>query len=179
MDLYSLAWSFFDSPPSWPSWPSDGSDMVSSKSWLEEAIFKAALEKEDSVDLKRQQLTAQPLSEILPYLLFQFSYSILSGQVELESRLVPDCFQNKIFFVKMKGVSILARLCSRGPHPLKSTPVRKCSSVQVERLDDFKVMTIGINRPDKRNSVNKETANLLYEAFDQFEQDLTNVTKLC
>ena len=65
----------------------------------------------------------------------------------------------------------MARLCSRGPHPLKSTPVRKCSSVQVERLDDFKVMTIGINRPDKRNSVNKETANLLYEAFDQFEQD--------
>ena len=32
-------------------------------------------------------------------------------------------------------------------------------------------MSIGLNRPDKRNCVNEETANELYAAFSDFEHD--------
>lgn len=43
----------------------------------------------------------------------------------------------------------------------------------IERLDEFKIMSIGINRPKKRNCVNKETAEQLYEAFNNFDADDT------
>lgn len=32
-------------------------------------------------------------------------------------------------------------------------------------------MSIGINRPEKRNCVNEETADALHEAFESFEND--------
>ena len=34
-----------------------------------------------------------------------------------------------------------------------------------------KVFLVGINRPDKRNCVNRATAQLLFDAFTVFEQD--------
>lgn len=43
--------------------------------------------------------------------------------------------------------------------------------VIVEKMADIKVMSIGINRPDKRNCVNVETSDLLSEAFEDFEHD--------
>ena len=41
----------------------------------------------------------------------------------------------------------------------------------VEKLEHFHIMTIGINRPDKRNAVNTETAEYLKLAFQDFESD--------
>merc|ERR1719225_72228 len=38
-------------------------------------------------------------------------------------------------------------------------------------MEEFKVVCIGINRPSKRNCVNKTTADQLYEAFSDFEND--------
>ena len=43
--------------------------------------------------------------------------------------------------------------------------------VLVEKLEHFHIMTIGINRPDKRNAVNTETAEYLKLAFQDFESD--------
>ena len=45
------------------------------------------------------------------------------------------------------------------------------SNVVVEKMEEFKVVCIGINRPSKRNCVNKTTADQLYEAFSEFEND--------
>ena len=45
------------------------------------------------------------------------------------------------------------------------------SNVVVEKMEEFKVVCIGINRPSKRNCVNKATADQLYEAFSDFEND--------
>ena len=44
-------------------------------------------------------------------------------------------------------------------------------SVVVEKLKEFKVVSIGLNRPNKRNCVNRETSEKLYEAFCEFEND--------
>jgi len=44
-------------------------------------------------------------------------------------------------------------------------------SVVVEKLDSLHIMTIGINRPAKRNSVNTATAEKLKLAFQDFESD--------
>jgi len=61
---------------------------------------------------------------------------------------------------------------------LSTTNVKKCDSVEissspvlVEKNKEFKVMTISLNRGSKRNCVNKETAEKLYEAFEDFESD--------
>ncbi|XP_023344900.1 uncharacterized protein LOC111714093 [Eurytemora carolleeae] len=43
--------------------------------------------------------------------------------------------------------------------------------VIVERLPSLHIMTIGINRPNKRNCVNTETGELLKNAFLEFEAD--------
>ena len=43
--------------------------------------------------------------------------------------------------------------------------------VVVEKMSNIPVMTIGINRPQKRNCVNEATAQRLYEAFEDFEAD--------
>ena len=43
--------------------------------------------------------------------------------------------------------------------------------VLVEKLDNLHIMTIGINRPDKRNAVNTDTAEQLKLAFQDFEAD--------
>jgi len=41
--------------------------------------------------------------------------------------------------------------------------------VIVQRLEG--IMTIGINRPEKKNAINKETAKQLVRAFEEFEND--------
>jgi len=43
--------------------------------------------------------------------------------------------------------------------------------VVVEKMEGLHIMTIGINRPEKRNCVNTETAEHLKEAFHDFETD--------
>ena len=43
--------------------------------------------------------------------------------------------------------------------------------IVVEKMEEFKIVCIGINRPSKRNCVNKTTADQLYEAFSDFEND--------
>ncbi len=43
--------------------------------------------------------------------------------------------------------------------------------VVVEKLESHHIMTIGINRPEKRNCVNAATADQLAEAFEDFEHD--------
>jgi len=45
------------------------------------------------------------------------------------------------------------------------------SRVVVEKMEEFKIVCIGINRPAKRNCVNKATAVQLYDAFSEFEND--------
>lgn len=47
--------------------------------------------------------------------------------------------------------------------------VRNARVVEVEKLSE--VTMISINRPEKKNAVNIETANALVEAFDAFESD--------
>jgi len=44
-------------------------------------------------------------------------------------------------------------------------------SVVVDRLEGMPIVTIGINRPEKRNSVDTETSEALKIAFQEFEQD--------
>ena len=44
-------------------------------------------------------------------------------------------------------------------------------TVKVEKMEEFKIVCIGINRPAKRNCVNKVTAEKLYDAFSDFEND--------
>ena len=44
-------------------------------------------------------------------------------------------------------------------------------TVVVEKMEEFKIVCIGINRPAKRNCVNKVTAEKLYDAFSAFEND--------
>ena len=43
--------------------------------------------------------------------------------------------------------------------------------VAVEKLESHRIMSIGINRPEKRNCVDFATADELAEAFEDFEQD--------
>ena len=49
--------------------------------------------------------------------------------------------------------------------------VAAANNVLVEKLQEHHIMSIGINRTDKRNCVNMNTASLLYDAFYDFEQD--------
>jgi len=44
-------------------------------------------------------------------------------------------------------------------------------AVVVDRLEGMPIVTIGINRPEKRNSVDTETSEALKIAFQEFEQD--------
>ena len=48
---------------------------------------------------------------------------------------------------------------------------KRSDEVVVEKLEEFKVVSIGINRPEKRNCINKETAEKLFQAFYDFEHD--------
>ena len=43
--------------------------------------------------------------------------------------------------------------------------------VLVEKMEKFHIMTIGLNRPEKRNSVDTYTGEVLKEAFQDFETD--------
>lgn len=49
--------------------------------------------------------------------------------------------------------------------------VAAANNVLVEKLQEHHIMSIGINRSDKRNCVNTNTARLLRDAFYDFEQD--------
>jgi len=49
--------------------------------------------------------------------------------------------------------------------------VKPEETVIVDRLDSLHIMTIGINRPEKRNCVNTDTAEKLKLAFQEFEND--------
>lgn len=66
-----------------------------------------------------------------------------------------------------------SRLFSTSPKCFTNDEEAKSEDVVIERLDEFKIMSIGINRPKKRNCVNKETAEQLYEAFNNFDADDT------
>ncbi|CAH0553141.1 unnamed protein product [Brassicogethes aeneus] len=57
--------------------------------------------------------------------------------------------------------SVMLRNCSSGSNDLKSLLITKMG----------KVVTIGINRPSKRNCVDSKTANLLKGAIKEFEED--------
>lgn len=49
------------------------------------------------------------------------------------------------------------------------------STITVSHTDDTRtIRLIGINRPLKRNCVNRSTALQLFEAFEQFEKDATS-----
>ena len=41
----------------------------------------------------------------------------------------------------------------------------------MEKMEKLHIMTIGLNRPDKRNAVNDQTGERLKEAFQDFESD--------
>jgi len=50
-------------------------------------------------------------------------------------------------------------------------PLAEEPTVVVERLEGLHILTVGINRPEKRNSVNTETSEALKVAFQEFEAD--------
>lgn len=72
------------------------------------------------------------------------------------------------------GVASLRGFCSG---VTTDTPEEEVAAVDteecvvVEKMSSLHIMTIGINRPEKRNCVNTETAELLKEAFHDFEMD--------
>jgi len=55
--------------------------------------------------------------------------------------------------------------------PIEENVSEPESAVLVEKMEGMHIMTIGINRPTKRNCVNTETAELLKMAFHDFEAD--------
>ena len=57
------------------------------------------------------------------------------------------------------------KLCKLSSNKLDQNPVI------IEKDEAFKIMSIGINRPNKRNCVNKATADLLFDAFNEFNED--------
>jgi len=70
----------------------------------------------------------------------------------------------------------LAKFCTKAPEVpgdgdagVEPEEVEGC--VVVEKMAGLHIMTIGINRPEKRNCVNTETAERLKEAFLDFEMD--------
>ena len=65
----------------------------------------------------------------------------------------------------------LKNFSTEPPHEEEKAVDEPKGSVLVEKLEDLHIMTIGINRPDKRNSVNTETAEHLKMAFNDFETD--------
>jgi len=72
------------------------------------------------------------------------------------------------------GVASLRGFCST---VTTDTPEEEAATmdtercVVVEKMSSLHIMTIGINRPEKRNCVNTETAERLKEAFHDFEMD--------
>jgi len=69
----------------------------------------------------------------------------------------------------------LAKFCTKAPEvpdgDASVEPEEEEGCVVVEKMTSLHIMTIGINRPDKRNCVNTETAERLKEAFLDFEMD--------
>lgn len=71
-----------------------------------------------------------------------------------------------------------ARLLARIPRFL--TPTRRLASSLVETEQHGKVIVVSINRPEKRNAINSETAEELVKCFRQFEiDDSAAVAVLC
>jgi len=79
-----------------------------------------------------------------------------------------------IKFNTRDGVASLRGFCSS---VTTDTPEEETATmdtegcVVVEKMSSLHIMTIGINRPEKRNCVNTETAERLKEAFHDFEMD--------
>ena len=72
----------------------------------------------------------------------------------------------------------LSKNSNRASRPFSTTGIFRDDSssednvtVKVEKMEEFKIVCIGINRPAKRNCVNKVTAEKLYDAFSDFEND--------
>jgi len=69
----------------------------------------------------------------------------------------------------------LGKFCTKAPDVPDGDagvePEEEDGCVVVEKMTGLHIMTIGINRPDKRNCVNTETAERLKEAFLDFEMD--------
>ena len=102
---------------------------------------------------------------------------ILSANVKNSDFVVKDFCQvisNDIQKNYFKNFSTTARSrisdekVPEGNPPTEETPA---SLVIVERMKQFHIMTISMNRGRKRNCVNKEMAQELLEAFNDFEAD--------
>ncbi|WAR16969.1 HPCD-like protein [Mya arenaria] len=68
--------------------------------------------------------------------------------------------------------SILSKLNSTlllALRKMSSSSSSKYKNLEIENAG--KIMTIGINRPEKRNAVNPETASELFSAFNDFQND--------
>jgi len=83
-------------------------------------------------------------------------------------------------FISRLGRSLIQQnsKCNRQRRPFSTTPIfceevnsEQNGTVIVEKMEEFKIVCIGINRPAKRNCINKETAEKLYDAFSEFEND--------
>jgi len=67
-----------------------------------------------------------------------------------------------------------------GRIPRFLAPCRRLKSTLVETEQKGKVLVVSINRPEKRNAVNTETAHQLNDCFKQFEiDDSVSVAVLC
>lgn len=53
----------------------------------------------------------------------------------------------------------------------ETTTIKPEENVMTEKYESLHIMTIGINRPNKRNCVNEDTAEKLKMAFQEFERD--------
>jgi len=76
------------------------------------------------------------------------------------------------------SLRIWTKSICKTPKQFLSTTPRRCNDdtqdpnpVIIEKDEAFKIMSIGINRPNKRNCVNKATADLLFDAFNKFNED--------
>lgn len=80
--------------------------------------------------------------------------------------------QNKAYFNNFRlNKSDIRHYSDEAPENVDKTPELPESTVLVEKIEGLHIMTIGINRPGKRNCVNTNTAEHLKMAFNEFEQD--------
>lgn len=76
--------------------------------------------------------------------------------------------------------SILRTTRFLGRIPRFLAPCKRLNSTLVETEQKGKVLVVSINRPEKRNAVNTETANELNDCFKRFEIDSNlSVAVLC
>jgi len=81
----------------------------------------------------------------------------------LQSSGIPLCSKQPIY-QDFRG------FCTNPPSD-ENAQLPSQPSVIVDRLEGMPIVTIGINRPEKRNSVDTETSEALKLAFQEFEHD--------